>query len=59
MRVAGRDRAASEIKAMDSALESYKSDNGGYPVPPAGTGFTSINDYITASPLLAGTCGKG
>jgi prepilin-type N-terminal cleavage/methylation domain-containing protein len=50
MRTAGRDRARSEIKTMESALESYKSDNGNYPAPgPAG--FSSTNDYTGYSPL--------
>jgi prepilin-type N-terminal cleavage/methylation domain-containing protein len=49
MRTASRDRARAEIQAMSAALESYKSDNGIYPIVSAG-GFGSISDYTTASP---------
>jgi type II secretory pathway pseudopilin PulG len=50
-RTALRNRAQNEIKAMGSALESYKADNGGYPIPAAVT-FTSTNVYTTAAPNL-------
>jgi len=30
---AGRDRATAEIKALESAIEAYKLDNGSYPLP--------------------------
>jgi hypothetical protein len=39
---------------MGSALESYKADNGGYPIP-AVTTFSTTNVYVTAAPnLLSG-----
>jgi prepilin-type N-terminal cleavage/methylation domain-containing protein len=57
MRTAGRDRAKSEIKGMETALEGYKADNGGYPSPIAG--FTSTNDYVNSSPSLAGGLYQG
>jgi type II secretory pathway pseudopilin PulG len=53
MRMGGRARAKSEIKTMESALESYKSDNGGYPILSTG-GFSSTANYTTVSPLSAG-----
>ena len=53
MRTAGRDRARAEIQAMSAGLESYKSDNGTYPIVTTG-GFTSTNDYTTA---IANTSG--
>ena len=59
MRTAARDRARTEIQTVASALESYKSDNGAYPTPPTGTGFSTTNDYVTASPILAGGLYQG
>jgi prepilin-type N-terminal cleavage/methylation domain-containing protein len=47
-----RSRATNEIRAMGSALESYKADNGSYPNPVSVT-FTSTNVYLTAAPNLA------
>jgi prepilin-type N-terminal cleavage/methylation domain-containing protein len=53
-RTALRNRARNEIQAMGSALESYKADNGGYPIP-AVTTFSTTNVYVTAAPnLLSG-----
>jgi len=52
MKTAGRNRARSEIAAMTTALENYKSDNGIYPQAdyfPQGT-----NGYIAAVPTTAG-----
>lgn len=53
MRTAGRDRARAEIQAMSAALESYKSDNGTYPIVPTG-GFSSISSYTGASTITPG-----
>jgi len=48
-RSALRKRAITEIQGLGTALESYKADNGSYPIPPVTT-FTSTNIYLTAAP---------
>jgi prepilin-type N-terminal cleavage/methylation domain-containing protein len=53
LKTSGRARARSEVEALKSALESYKADNGTYPVPPDGSGFSSTNVYTSASPTQA------
>ncbi len=50
---AARSRAASEIQAMSTALESYKADNGIYPSTSALTTFTT-NAYSTTDVSSAG-----
>lgn len=45
---AARSRARSEITAISSALENYKSDNGTYPTPTNAV-FNSTNDYASGS----------
>jgi prepilin-type N-terminal cleavage/methylation domain-containing protein len=51
MRTAGRDRARTEIAAMASALESYKTDNGAYPSAP---NFGSAASYFGVVPTSSG-----
>jgi prepilin-type N-terminal cleavage/methylation domain-containing protein len=51
-RSALRKRAQTEIQGLGTALESYKADNGSYPIPPLTT-FTSTNIYLTAAPNLS------
>jgi prepilin-type N-terminal cleavage/methylation domain-containing protein len=46
-KTAARARAHSEIQALSTALESYKNDNGIYPIVPSGS-FSSTNDYSQA-----------
>lgn len=51
MKTAARDRARTEVKAMETALETYKSDNGAYP-PFDFAGGT--NSYTVASATAGG-----
>ncbi len=46
---AKRSRAATEIQAMSTALESYKTDNGTYPTTNAFTGFLMPGTLLTNS----------
>jgi prepilin-type N-terminal cleavage/methylation domain-containing protein len=47
-RNAERSRARSEIATLSSALESYKADNGAYPIPTTAI-FTQLKDYTNYS----------
>lgn len=49
---AARSRAEVEIKAMESALESYKADNGAYP---RSSSSDALNPGVSALPAHAGT----
>jgi prepilin-type N-terminal cleavage/methylation domain-containing protein len=51
---AARSRARSEIAAMSAAMESYKEDNGTFPMPSTATGFSSTNAYASTIPSLSG-----
>lgn len=48
-KTAARDRARSEIKAISSALELYKNDNGSYPTPPGGAPNFASSNYPASS----------
>jgi prepilin-type N-terminal cleavage/methylation domain-containing protein len=49
MNQAARSRAKSEIQAMSAALESYKADNGTYPLTNT---FSGTNAYATVDPSV-------
>jgi len=56
---AARSRAASEIAAMETALENYKNDNGVYPTTPNGRPTSALalpygNSPVLYSALVAG-----
>jgi prepilin-type N-terminal cleavage/methylation domain-containing protein len=61
MNAAGRNRAKGEIQAMSAALESYKTDNGIYPVGAVTVGSGSIltgppsGNYATDPSVSGGT----
>ncbi len=46
---AARSRASSEIQALSTALESYKTDNGIYPLA---TNFADTNAYAQSDPSV-------
>jgi prepilin-type N-terminal cleavage/methylation domain-containing protein len=48
LKTAARSKARSDIQALTTVLENYKSDNGAYPTPPAAQ-FTDTN-YAAALP---------
>jgi len=58
--ISARNRARSEIRAMEAGLESYKVDNGAYPIASNLTtnqytlydGSTPSSPYVTSSQLL-------
>jgi prepilin-type N-terminal cleavage/methylation domain-containing protein len=52
LKTAARNRARTEIAGMSAALESYKTDNGAYPVADF---FGGTNGYVSAVP----TTGQG